>query len=163
MMAARHVPWKDGMHDYLVAELRCPRCGTLSPAGADIDMQTYLRREGATLGVGYEFAPADLRTENVVTADYSIVAAPHDAGTLKLLEVWTCPSCETEQWAMVEIEGRRIARIDAVTMNRATLESANFISTTNGELLAAALMGISPMEYSERKLDSVAVLRERLQ
>jgi hypothetical protein len=60
-------------------------------------------------------------------------------------------------------EHRPIVRIDAVTMNRATLESANFISTTNGELLAAALMGISPMEYSERKLNSVAVLRERLQ
>jgi hypothetical protein len=97
-----------------------------------------------------------------VNADYSIVAPPREAGMLKLLEVWTCPSCETEQWARIEIEDRRIVRIDAVTMNRATLDSANFISTTNGDLLAAALMDLSPMEYSERKLDSVAVLRERL-
>jgi hypothetical protein len=69
------------MHDYIITELRCPLCGTLSPVDAHIDMQTYLRREGATLGVGHEFAPADLRTENVVSADYSIVAAPHEAGT----------------------------------------------------------------------------------
>ena len=150
------------MYDYIVAELRCPKCGVLSPAGAPIDMQTYLRREGATLGVGYEFATTDLRTEKLVNADYSIVTPPREAGALKLLEVWTCPSCETEQWARIEIEDRRIVRIDAVTMNRVTLDSANFISTTNGDLLAAALMDLSPMEYSERKLDSVAVLRERL-
>jgi hypothetical protein len=29
-------------------------------------------------------------------------------------------------------------------------------------LLAAALLGVSPMEYAERTLDSVAVLREQL-
>ena len=151
------------MYDYICAELRCPRCGTLSPASANIDMQTYLLGEGATLRVGYEFDPADLELDRVVASDYSIVTAPHHAGTLNLLEVWTCPSCETEQWAMIGVEGRRIARIDAVRLNRATLESANFISTTNGELLAAAVLGISPQEYAVRNLNTVEVLRERLQ
>lgn len=82
---------------------------------------------------------------------------------MRLLDVWTCPSCETEQWATVEITDGGIERIEAVSMDRVILESANFISDTNAELLAAALLDIPPWELTERKLGSVEILQQRLE
>jgi len=49
--------------------------------------------------------------------------------SIRLLDVWTCPECATEQWAVVEVAGTRIDRIEGVLLNRATLEGANFIVT----------------------------------
>jgi hypothetical protein len=59
-----------------------------------------------------------------------------------LLDVWTCPECETEQWAAVEVAETRIDRIEGVLLNRATLEGANFISDADAELLAESLPGL---------------------
>ncbi len=152
------------MYDYFIAELRCPRCGTVSPTTAYTNMQTHLRgdADGSTLGVGYEFEPVDLTTKHILGAGYTLIARPSEGGPIRLLDVWNCPACETEQWAMVEIANRRITRIEAVSMDRITFESANFISEVNAELLAAALMGISWAEFSERSLDSVIILRQHL-
>jgi len=128
-------------------------------------MQTHLRSDadGSALAVGYEFDPADLTTSHILDAGYALISAPTEGKPIRLLEVWICPVCKTEQWAMIEIVSRRIERIEAVSMSRAILESANFISEVNSELLAVSLMGISWAEFSERKLSSVAVLRQRLE
>jgi hypothetical protein len=152
------------MYDYFVAELRCPRCGTVNSATANINMQTHIRddADGSSLAVGYLFDPVDLKTENVLSSGYALVSPPAVAGTLRLLDTWTCPACETEQWAAVEIVNGRIERIEAVPMNRATLEATNFISDVNAELLAAALMDMPPAEWAKLKLNSIDVLRQRL-
>jgi hypothetical protein len=152
------------MYDYFVAELRCPRCGAVNPTTAYTNMQTHLRgdADGSALAVGYEFEPVDLATKHIVGAGYSLISPPSDGRPIRLLDVWNCPACETEQWAMVEIVGRKIARIEAVSMNRATFETANFISEVNAELLAVTLMGISWGEFSERNLNSVEVLKQLL-
>ena len=63
---------------------------------------------------------------------------------------------------MTEIRSGLIVRIDAVVMNRITFEAANFIDDTHAELLAAELLGIPVAEFSERKLNSVEILRQRL-
>lgn len=154
------------MFDYFVAELRCPRCGTISPITENINMQTHIRggsAHGSELTVGYSFDPVYLKTEHILGAGYALIAPPAPTGPIRLLDVWTCQACETEQFAMIEIVGARIVRIEAVPMNRATLEAANFISDVNAELLAAALMDISPAELAQRKLHPVEILRQRLE
>lgn len=152
------------MYDYFVAELRCPRCRTANSTTANTNMQTHIRddADGSSLTVGYLFDPVDLKTENVLTSGYALIKPPEATKTIRLLDVWMCPVCETEQWAMVEIANGRIERIEAVPMNRATLEAANFISDVNAELLAAKLMNISPAELSKRKVNPVDVLRQQL-
>jgi hypothetical protein len=152
------------MYDYFAAELLCPSCATANSAAAYTNMQTHLRgdADGSTLAVGYEFEAADLIAKHVLGAGYALVSPPSHEGSIRLLEVWHCPACEAQQWAMVEIVGQKIARIEAVSMDRRALESANYISEVNAELLAATLMGTSWAEFSERKLNSVEVLKQRL-
>jgi hypothetical protein len=59
---------------------------------------------------------------------------------------------------MMEIADRRIRSIEAVKLDRATLESANFISDTDADLLAEALRGKEPATGAS----SVEILRQRL-
>jgi hypothetical protein len=153
------------MFDYFVAELRCPRCGATSSTDENTSMQTHIRggsADGSELTVGYSFSPVYLETEHIIGAGYALIAPPAPGEPIRLLDVWACPACDTEQWAMIEIAGGRIARIEAVPMNPETLKAANFISDVNAELLAAALLDISPAELTKRKLDPVDVLRQRL-
>lgn len=153
------------MYDYLVAELRCPRCGTINSTTAYTNMQTHIRgggADGSELAVGTRLEPVDLTTEHLEGAGYALINLPSDVNSLRLLDVWICPACNTEQWAMIEIVAGRIERIEAVAMNRATFEAANFIDDLNAELLAAELLGIPLAEFSERKLSCVEILRQRL-
>jgi hypothetical protein len=144
--------------DIFLAPLRCPHCGT---AVADAEIQTHIRdgvADGCALGVGFELAPVDLATESILDAGYALVNPPNPEGPIRLLDVWICPQCQTEQWAMVEIVDRKIRSIEAVKLDRATLESANFISDVNADLLAEALRGEEPAKGAS----SVEILRQRL-
>ncbi len=154
------------MYDYFVAELRCPRCGTTNPTTAYTNMQTHIRgggADGSELSIGTQLRPAYLTAEHLESAGYALIAPPSHANSLRLLDVWICPACNTEQWAAIDIVAGRIDRIQAVTMNRATFEAANFIDDVHAELLAAELLGIAWAEFSERKLSSVEILRQRLE
>lgn len=146
------------MFDVFVAQLRCPGCDTVV---ADAEIQTYIRdgsADGSALEVGFELDPLDLATENILDAGYVLVNPPNADGPIRLLDVWICPQCETEQWAMVEIADHEIRSIEAVKLERATLESANFISDVNADLLAEALRGEEPATGES----SVELLRQRL-
>ena len=126
------------MYDVFIAELQCPHCARRIPITANTAMQTHLRcdADGSELGVGFVFDQPDLTTRSIVGAGYALVAEPAPGGPIRLLDVWICPECSTEQWAMVTIADRRIERIAAVELTRATLEVANFISDTNAGLAA---------------------------
>ncbi len=144
------------MFDVFIAQLRCPACGTEVP---EAEIQTYLRdgsADGSGLRVGFELDAADLTTDSILGAGYALIAPPEQGGPIRLLDVWICPACETEPWAMVEIVERKIRRISAVTLDRPTLESAHFISDTNANILADSLRG------DLVGLSSVDVLRRRL-
>ena len=144
--------------DVFLAPLRCPHCGTAVP---DAEIQTHIRggvADGSTLGVGFELDPVDLATESILDAGYALVNPPAAGGPIRLLDVWICPQCQTEQWALVEIADRKIRSIEAVKLDRATLESANFISEVNADLLAEALQGEEPATGAS----SVEILRQRL-
>ncbi|HEX3483285.1 MAG TPA: hypothetical protein VHT91_50080 [Kofleriaceae bacterium] len=152
------------MYDYFVAELRCPRCGATISISENINMQTHIRADadGSALGVGYSFDPEDLTTEHLFSAGYALISPPLHPGSMRLLDLWICPADQTEQWAMIEIVAGRIDNIEAVDMNRATFEKANFISEGNADFLAEAIAGISQSEIAERKLSSVEILRQNL-
>lgn len=146
------------MFDVFVAPCRCPGCSAFVP---DAEIKTHIRgisADGSALGVGFEFDPFDLTTENILDTDYALVNPPDADGPIRLLDVWICRQCETEQWAMVEIADRKIRSIEAVKLDRATLKSANFISEVNADLLAEALQG----EESATGESSVEILRRQL-
>jgi hypothetical protein len=146
------------MFDVFVAPLRCPGCDTVV---ADAEIQTHIRdgsADSSALGVGFDLDPSDLATESILDAGYALVTPPDADGPIRLLDVWICPQCETEQWAMVQIADRKIRSIEAVKLDRATLESANFISDVNADLLAEALRGEEPATGAS----SVEILRRRL-
>jgi hypothetical protein len=145
------------MFDVFIAPLRCPGCGAAVP---EAEIQTYIRdgsADGSALGVGFEFDPVDLETENILDAGYLLVNPPAEGGPIRLLDVWICPHCQTEQWAVVEIAGGKLRGIEAVQLDRAALESAHFISDVNAELLAQALG-----EEADTEESSVEILRKRL-
>ena len=127
-------------------------------------MQTHLGggANGTALGVGDLLDPADLNAEAVRGAGYLLITPPTAGGTLRLLNSWSCYSCNTDQWAIVEILESRISRIKAVSLNRAVLDEANFIGAVDAELLAAAFLDLSSREMRERRLDTVTVLRQHL-
>lgn len=146
------------MFDVFVAPLRCPGCDTVVP---DAEIKTHIRdgsTDGSALGVGFELDSVDLTIESIVDAGYALINPPDTDGPIRLLDVWICPQCETEQWAMVEIADRKIRSIEAVKLDRATLKSANFISDVDADLLAEALRGEEPATGAS----SVEILRQRL-
>jgi hypothetical protein len=152
------------MFDYFDAELRCPRCGVASRPDVNINMQTHIRddADGSALKVGYEFDASELRQESITSSGYLLIRSPDSEQLIRLLNVWMCRACKTDQWAVVEIVEGKITRIEAVSMDLAVLEGSNFIAEVNAELLAASLLDIPPWELRERKLDVVTVLRQHL-
>jgi uncharacterized protein YbaR (Trm112 family) len=151
------------MFDVFVAELRCPSCGRVMPITANTAMQTRIRHDayGWMLGVGFVFDPRDLTTKSILDADYALIAEPPPGGPIRLLDIWICPECSTEEWAMVTIAGGRIALIESVVLTRATLDAANFISDTNAGLAA---QGFADADFRgpPAGASSVDVLRRRL-
>lgn len=127
-------------------------------------MQTHIRTDanGSELGIGYPFEPMDVNTEHLVGVGYLLITRPANEGTLRLLNIWSCDACDTDQWAIVDIAERKIVRIEAVSISRAVLEAANFIGEVNAEFLAAELLDIPLQELSDHRLDVVDVLREHL-
>jgi hypothetical protein len=148
------------MFDVFVAELRCPNCSRVIPITANTAMQTHLREDayGLELGVGFVFDPRDLTTRSILGSGYALIAEPPPGGPIRLLDVWECPECSTEPWAMVTIADGRIERIEAVELTRATLEAANFISDINAWLAAQRFAEMDPAD----RAGGVDVLRRHL-
>jgi hypothetical protein len=144
------------VYDTIVAQLRCPGCTTV----VDATIQTHLRTvaDGTWLQVGSEIDAYDLTDENIAASGYARVNAAEEGEPIRLLDVWSCPHCQTEQWAMVEIADGKIDGVEAVELDRETLESANYISEVDADLLAGALAG----EDDVAGAGSVDVLRQRL-
>lgn len=143
------------MFDVFVAPLRCPGCGADT---AEAEIQTHIRgasADGSALRVGSEINPYHLTPESIVESGYALVNEPEPGEPIRLLDVWTCPGCRQEQWAVVEILDGRIVAVEAVTLDRATLASANYISEIEAELLADSI-------GRDEGATSVEVLRRRL-
>jgi len=134
------------MFDVLVAALKCPNCNSDVPSTANTGMQTYLRSfpDGTALGIGFVFDVRDVTTESILRSGYVLITEPRGGQPICLLDTWTCPVCETEQWALMTISERRLQSIEAVMLDRATLERANFISEVNADILAGSFAADGP-------------------
>src|SRR5689334_3580846 len=122
--------------DVFIAPLRCLDCGAVVEDG---EIQTHIRgalADGSTLGIGTELDAADLERDHLARAGYALVNEPDAGAPVRLLDVWNCPQCGTEQWAMIEIADGKIRKIEAVALNRKVLDSANYISEENADLVA---------------------------
>ena len=117
---------------------------------------------GRELAVGFEFGPMEVRPEDIVDSDYLPVSPAAADGAVTLLETWQCPHCgAAELWAAVELLGRRIRSIEAVELDRETLERAHFIDE-GSSMLAARLSEIAWADFAPGQVDAVAVLRQYL-
>ena len=127
--------------DYLVAELPCERCGTVSPPDASPEMTTLLRDDPqlAYLGVGDEL-PVD--TARARASGYLVVRQPTPGEPVVLLHQWTCPTCGYPyNWAEVVATDGIITDIRSVALNQATLTRAHFVVDEIRDV-AADLAGI---------------------
>jgi hypothetical protein len=152
------------MYDVFIASLRCPSCSHVSDISENTNMQTHLRDDanGSGLPIGFVFDEADLEARNIAESGYLLVKDPGTGSNIYILNTWHCPSCGTEQWALVKIADGVLDDISGLLMNREALDRSNFIGEGAAALLAAALLDIAPWELTERKLDPIEVLRQRL-
>lgn len=152
------------MFDWFVAPLRCPACGAVSPSSSVTNMVTHVRDDanGSELTVGSEIDALDLRTDDILSSSYQLVSSPAPGEPIRLLDMWRCSSCgRSDNWALVTISGTRIAEIEAVILDRAMLERANFISD-QCFILAAQLSDIPATDLISGNASSVEVLRSHL-
>jgi hypothetical protein len=151
------------MFDWFVAPLRCPVCGAVSPASSVTNMQTHLRddADGSELAIGAKFDPLDIRRDDILNSGYLLVSDPVPDVAIRLLETWKCPTSGHENWALITIVGDKISEIEAVILDRATLERANFISD-QCFVLAAQLSDVSGADLAAGRVSSVELLRKLL-
>lgn len=152
------------MFDYLYSQMHCPLCGHKTSPGESIGMQTKLRGncDGSTLHVGDALEANDLRSAHLERSGYLLLNPLATSERICLLNTWTCPSCEREQWGTIKIVAGKITSIESVQMTAAVLRDADFIDAVDAELLAAAVLGMDSLEFVEQQLDPVEVLRQRL-
>lgn len=151
------------MYDYFAGELVCSGCGYRTDGREHTNMQTHIRSDadGSELRVGFVFEIGDLRTSHIVDAGYTQLGeAAHLS--MSLLNTWQCPSCNTDQWAQIDVQRGTIEAIHAVVMSQNVLRRAHFIDEADAELLAAKLLEVPAWDLTEQQLDPVEVLRQHL-
>jgi hypothetical protein len=151
------------MYDYFVAALRCPNCNTVSAADSSTNMQTHLRDDasGIEIGVGFRLDRLEVRDQDIVSSGYLATGRGSPDGQVRLLETWRCPACAHENWARVTISEIEVAAVEPVVLDRATLETAQYISE-GCYILASKISGIPARDLMEGKVDPVRVLLDRL-
>lgn len=151
------------MYDYFVAALECSHCGAVNAADSSTNMQTHLRDDagGIEIGVGFRLDPLEVRDQDIASSGYLPVNRDPADGRTRLLETWQCPTCGHKNWGRVTLAGTEVAAIEAVTLDRATLAGAQFI-TDNCFTLASHVSGIPANDLMTGKVSPVSVLLERL-
>lgn len=148
-------------YDFLVAEMKCPVCGSVSPADDSTEMYTYIRdhpnadflRAGSLLSI-------DIASIAGNTCDgYYTIQVPEPGEPIRLLNPWHCPVCGAYNWAETEVHNNIIVAIFNVPLNRHTLEGSHLISN-EADFVAAGLAGIPWNEYKGQ--NAVQILLERL-
>jgi hypothetical protein len=126
-------------------------------------MQTHMRDDasGIEIGVGFRLDPLEVRDQDIESSGYLPISRERADGRIRLLETWTCPNCHRENWGRVTIAGTEVIAIEGVTLDRATLAGAQFI-TESCYILAAQLSDIPADHLVTGKTNPVTVLLERL-
>lgn len=114
--------------DFFTAELACPTCGKLASGNAIAVMQTRIQRDpqGKYLKVGDQI---DLAPGGPSQNGYLTVKKPQPDAPIHLLEVWSCPFCNTvPNWSEVILENEQIKSITALSLNCEILERIHYIT-----------------------------------
>ena len=99
------------------------------------------------LGVGTRL---DFDTADVETAGYVTITPPTDPESFVLLETWECPACGSSyNWAAIQVHDGVIESITAVDLNRAILNSANYISEEFGYVAQARFNDLEDAEPAD--------------
>ncbi|HEU5109768.1 MAG TPA: hypothetical protein VFT95_14595 [Micromonosporaceae bacterium] len=117
---------------YVVAPMRCPRCGTVTD-DETTRIETSLRPRGepALIRVG---EPVD---EALLPRRHLTIRPPAPGEPVRALEFWSCPACGLVGWAEVVVEDGRVARVAPVTVDAATLRGVHYVTLSAGDELAA--------------------------
>ncbi|ALG12393.1 hypothetical protein [Kibdelosporangium phytohabitans] len=108
---------------YFVAALKCPACGTTSPADESTELVTPLADSGFwTVG---ESDP-DF-TWRAIRVHYPVLREPAAGEPIQLLATWTCPACGSVGWARITFEDTVISAIAAVPLDVPTVSAAHAI------------------------------------
>jgi hypothetical protein len=151
------------MYDYFVAAMKCPNCGTVSPADASTNMQTHVRDDasGIEIGVGFQLDPLEVRDQDLEASGYLPVGCGRTDDRVRLLNQWTCPTCDHENWGRVTLVGTEVVAIEGVPLDQATLAGAQFIAQSC-YVDAARVSDIPVRDLLEGKVNPVSVLLDRL-
>jgi hypothetical protein len=118
-------------YDYLVAALRCPVTGKVTPADYTTGMTTYLPTEPAMaeLGVGDRLEIDPARANAGDYNGYLLVNPVVPGAPVRICQTWECPYCAVFiHWAEIRVEDGTIAAIETVPIDRETLARVNLIS-----------------------------------
>ncbi|WP_041598773.1 hypothetical protein [Hahella chejuensis] len=111
--------------DYFVGNLKCPKCGEVSPADETTGMQTKIQRysDMRNLGIGDE-----VKLDSDVESSGYRCYMEHRGNSLKLIEAWECPSCDKPyNCALITIEDSKIVDIVEVELTEHVIRSVNYI------------------------------------
>lgn len=145
--------------DYFVAPLSCPKCEATSPDDGSTNMTTYIRDEPqlAYLRAG------DLLKVNLDAINergYLTIHRPQPGEAVRILHEWECPACGTNfNWAEIVVRDDRIESIEAVDLNRETIDRANYLHD-EAKGVAAVLTDRSYFDISDDEV--VPLLRKLL-
>ena len=112
-------------YDIFVAALRCPHCERTTPADVSTNMQTKLRDDPdlSSLGVGDA-----LSIDHATAVESGYLAVQRPADPVHIGHIWACPSCHHDpNWAEIVVRDGRIESIEAVPLDRATLERLHYL------------------------------------
>jgi hypothetical protein len=108
------------MYDTIVADLECPYCGTRAPS-AEVQSRMFEAPALRQFVVGDRVPPpADL-------AESTYFPIGNSQSGMAVLETWSCPRCGAWRWALVEVDGDRLAAVHAVPFTEPILAAADFI------------------------------------
>ena len=118
---------------YFVAPLRCRNCGTVSAADETTLMESSLRHrdESALIRVG------DYVDPQLLERRYLTIRAPKSGEPIRLLEMWTCPTCGFVNWGQVDLRDGLVERIESVTLDAARLQDFHYVTLSAGDELEA--------------------------
>jgi len=145
--------------DYLVANLKCFKCGNISKADDSTNLQTYIfsNSEGNCYKVGSQ---VDLNLSEISDLSCFQLNPVKGNDPVHLLETWECPQCkEIMNWAEIVFHNNQILSINAIELNSEVISRCHFISDLC-DSVAADVLGKNKQDLSDE--ETIETLKTKL-
>jgi hypothetical protein len=96
------------MSTYFVAELRCPGCGTVSPASTSTGMSSHLLPDPGTQVIRVGDRPGVDRYD--IADEYLTLRMPESDALIQIIELWYCKASSELNWALVTFRDGLVAK-----------------------------------------------------